>query len=168
MVYNGMDYISLIIGIFLGLIIYQAFTFACALFGRKHHYQERAITQTIYPNGGTLSLNASVELEAHRRYFRSIYSYIGSYPAWKAQQEFRELILSLNPPAKHCKYHFHNIDAYFGKVVDETNKLRHFHDHQISNGHGWEDGLLRQARGDLLLPEIIEKHTDFIKYTESK
>lgn len=124
---------------------------------------KEGIIRTAYPNGGSLDMNSRAELEAHRELFKSLYSYVGSYPAWKVQQEFRELILSLNPPTGHCAYHFHNLDDYLGKLVDGINKVRRFHEESISNGYGWDEDILKQARGDFLLPQIAQRHTDFLK-----
>lgn len=106
--------------------------------------------------------SSASELQAHRDLFKSIYQYTGSYPVWKVQQEFRELVLELNPGIDHCHFHFHNLDAYLSKLVDEVDKLRKFHDSHYSLGHGW-DNLLPQARGDHLLPKIIAKHNEFKK-----
>lgn len=106
--------------------------------------------------------NHNTELQAHRDLFKSLYQYVGSYPVWKVQQEFRELVLELNPGIDHCNFHFHNLDAYFTKLVNEMDKLRQYHDSHYSLGHGWGDAL-PQARGDHLLPKIVAKHTQFIK-----
>jgi hypothetical protein len=104
-----------------------------------------------------------VELEAHREFYKSVYHYVGNYPVWKVQQEFRELIGSLNPDSEFCLWHFHNLDAYLGKVVNETDKLRKYYDSSYSHGHGWGEHL-PNARGDHLLEGISKKHPKFQKH----
>lgn len=153
---------------FAAVPIYLVSLFTNYFLGKFVYQKAEGIIRTAYPNGGSLDMNSRAELEAHRELFKSLYSYVGSYPAWKVQQEFRELILSLNPPAEHCAYHFHNIDAYLGKLVDEINKVRKFHDESISKGYGWDNEILKQARGDFLLPEIAKKHTDFAQFKKKE
>jgi len=102
------------------------------------------------------------ELEAHRNLFKSVYHYTGSYPVWKVQQEFRELVESLKPDSVHCLWHFHNLDRYLSKLVDETDKLRQYHDETYTHGHGWGE-MLSGARGDHLLDAINQKHPNLQK-----
>lgn len=108
-----------------------------------------------------------LELEDYRRFFNSLYNYKGSYPAWKALQEYRELILALNPSEHHCAYHFHNVDSYLERVVDGLNLLRKYHG-EHRHGHGWSEDHLPGAKGDHLLERIKAKHPAFIDYDNSK
>lgn len=103
-----------------------------------------------------------LELEDLRALYKSLYQYKGSYPAWKALQEYRQLILSLNPGNDDCLYHFHCVDSYLNKVVDEINKLRKYNENY--RGHHWDEDTLPQAKGDHLLGQIAEHHPKFIDY----
>lgn len=40
----------------------------------------------------------SAELKAYRQFIDSVYFYAGNYPAWKAQQEYREYLHKIGLP----------------------------------------------------------------------
>ena len=132
----------------------------------KFVYQQReAIIRTVYPNGGSLDMNSRAELEAHRELFKSLYSYVGSYPVWKVQQEFRELILALEPNTDNpgYEYHFHNIDNYLSKIITLMAELKEI---RPSGDPFWDDEqTLSSAKGDYLLPQIRNKHPAFKEYS---
>ena len=78
-------------------------------------------------------------------FFNSVYTYHGSYPNWKAQQEFRDLV------SKDEAHHADAIDDYLSVVVDATRdcmlkrglRLDHFWETTekltIARGHrGWK------------------------------
>jgi len=94
----------------------------------------------------------SAELETHREFIASIYFYAGNYPAWKAQQEYREYLLDIGHPLKRNYSITHpenreQVDIYLGRIVDGfsvLNKNGYFRygDDHFSNEH------LSNARGD--------------------
>jgi hypothetical protein len=104
------------------------------------------------------------ELEDLRAMYKALYHYIGTYPAWKVLQEYRELILSLSSGSDDCLYHFHNVDSYLNNLVDQINKLRKYNGD--CNGHYWDDEHLPQAKGDYLLNQITARHPKFIDYSD--
>lgn len=116
------------------------------------------------PESAALGAQEIEELAQYRDAFKSLYHYVGSYPSWKALQEYRELVLSLKSDANHCEYHFYNVDAYLNKVVREIDNLRKYHDAQYSQGHGWNPDTLPQAKGDYLLQQIAARHSNFIDF----
>lgn len=65
----------------------------------------------------------SEEVEAYRKFIDSIHIYAGNYPAWKAQQEYREYLYKIGLPLKknHDVLHPENrdyLDIYLGRIVD--------------------------------------------------
>jgi hypothetical protein len=73
-------------------------------------------------------------------FFNTVYSYHGSYPNWKAQQEFRDLV------SKEATHHADAIDDYLSVIVDATR------DCMLKRGlpldHFWETTeKLANARG---------------------
>jgi hypothetical protein len=75
------------------------------------------------------------------KFFCSAYTYIGDYPNWKVQQEFRDLI-SINRT-----HHADAIDDYLGVLVDATRKC--MIDRGMPLGRGWETkDDLDGARGE--------------------
>lgn len=126
---------------------------------------KEGIIRTAYPNGGSLDMNSQSELEAHRELFKSVYSYVGSYPVWKVQQEFRELILALEPNTDNpgYEYHFHNIDNYLSKIITLMADLKEI---RPDGNPFWEDEqMLSRAKGDYLLEQIRNKHPAFKEYS---
>jgi hypothetical protein len=88
--------------------------------------------------------------DEYKEAIESLYFYVGSYPAWKAQQEYRELMFNMGLPVKHTSSptHVENIDQYLGKVVNVINHL--VHKNMIKCGdvdNFWKEGL-SEARGD--------------------
>lgn len=99
-------------------------------------------------------------LTFYKTFVDSIYFYAGSYPAWKAQQEFRQLMAGtgqplMAPPAskEQDSSWAGTLDAYLGRVVDGFAELRHhvrrfqYHD-PLSF---WGEDRLPIARGDQYL-----------------
>lgn len=101
------------------------------------------------------------ELDAYRDFYKAVYEYVGTYPNWKVQQEFRQLIATLGTSDNHNSWHFHNLDAYLGKLVDETNKIRKIYYAEDPNPLSEE--YLSEARGDEYLEVIKSKHPTFKK-----
>lgn len=101
------------------------------------------------------------ELQAYKDFYKAVYEYVGSYPNWKVQQEFRQLIATLGPSEDSSHFHFHNLDAYLEKLVNETNKIRKNYYGEAPD-HNWEK-YLSEARGDQYLEQIRLKHPDFKK-----
>jgi hypothetical protein len=94
------------------------------------------------------------ELEDCKIFIESIYSYAGNYPAWKAQQEYREILssthleLSVNTN-KHQLHKHEYVDRYLGRIVDSFKKLIEKRPQMaFGNLDFWEDNKLRHARGD--------------------
>lgn len=54
-------------------------------------------------------------------YAASVYQYSGTYPNWKAQQEFRQMLHER--PSVHCLQDPSPLNDYLAKLVDETKKL---------------------------------------------
>ena len=104
-------------------------------------------------------------LKDYKVFFDSAYIYMGSYPLWKVQQEFRELILALEPNTDNpsYEYHFHNIDNYLSKIITVMASLKQIR----PDGHPfWDDEQeLSGARGDYLLELIKNKHPAFKEYS---
>lgn len=145
-----------IVGIATGLGLAQLFSATFNLF-RGSHQPTSSIDK---------ELDLTVlkkELDAHRQFYKSIYHYHGSYPVWKVQQEFREIIESLKPDSEQCLWHFHNLDTYLSKLVDGVDSLRDYYDPEYSSGHGWGDQL-KFAKGDHLLDSIQLKHPNLQKF----
>lgn len=120
------------------------------------------------PVSVTMEVQEKEELAQYREAFKNLYHYIGSYPSWKAIQEYRELVLSLKPGTEYCDYHFHNVDAYLNKVVNELDNLRKYHADQYSKGYGWDSDTLPQAKGDYLLELIAARHPSFMNFNDQK
>jgi len=96
------------------------------------------------------------ELSAYKEFTKSAYQYIGSYPAWKAQQEYRESMMNLGFPisAEINEYptNEQNIDIYLGKIVDSFVILFSKVENQFGYNDLWEKEVLTMARGvDYLL-----------------
>ncbi|MEJ5069971.1 hypothetical protein WH292_19090 [Enterobacter sp. MYb186] len=103
-------------------------------------------------------------LNSYTKFVNDIYFYAGNYPAWKAQQEFRNflhdaympLTRNYDSPARSYAY---AVDDYLGRIVDAFVILR-----QEVNLEGkgddrrlWQEENLSQARGDIYL--IREQHS---------
>jgi len=65
------------------------------------------------------------ELDIYKQFFEDVYLYARSYPNWKAQQEFRNIMAQCDTPLpahqdapKLTKAQY--VDAYLGRVVDAT------------------------------------------------
>ncbi len=103
------------------------------------------------------------QLNNYRQFFNSVYHYEGSYPVWKVQQEFRGLILSMKTDLPGYEYHFHNIDNYLSRVIDEVAKRKELHP---AHNFAWDSTEeLAAAKGDEILEQIRLKHTSFKKYS---
>ncbi|QEY16009.1 hypothetical protein D0C16_08475 [Cellvibrio sp. KY-GH-1] len=100
------------------------------------------------------------ELEALRQFYLRIYTYLGNYPNWKVQQEYRHLLTTL-VSSQTCEfstpYHLHNIDHYLSRLVDETNAIAHYFPEL---GKALTDEDLAEARGDYYLSDIQNNHPD--------
>jgi len=97
-------------------------------------------------------------LNSYTKFVNDIYFYAGNYPAWKAQQEFRNFLhdagmpLTLNNDTQARGYEY-SVDEYLGRIVDAFVFLR-----QEVNLEGkgddqrlWQEENLSQARGDVYL-----------------
>lgn len=97
-------------------------------------------------------------LNSYTKFVNDIYFYAGNYPAWKAQQEFRNFLhdagmpLKLNNDTPERGYEY-VVDDYLGRIVDAFVILR-----QEGNLEGkgddqrlWQEENLSQARGDVYL-----------------
>jgi len=108
------------------------------------------------------------ELNDYKVFATSLYNYYGSYPAWKAQQEYRELlsnkgialtrrVLQSPDKLKSCT-HEEYIDIYLGRIVDAFTKMvRMYPTHFKGDHHYWYEEKLSSARGnDYLKKESLE------------
>ncbi len=87
------------------------------------------------------------ELNEYKKLFKSIYYYAGGYPNWKAQQEYREILLS-----EKGEREFQDpepLDDYLGRIVDATKELINKMGMPESKDFRWSDDL-SEARGDYL------------------
>ncbi|WP_286984112.1 hypothetical protein [Haliea sp.] len=98
------------------------------------------------------------KLENYEQFAEQCYWYIGSYPAWKAQSEFRELLAELGCPVDlKSKSRAASVDFYLGKVVDACAELREkvpsvkFGD----DAELWSNRRLPEARGDNWLAKSV-------------
>jgi hypothetical protein len=110
------------------------------------------------------------ELALLREFYKNVYWYIGSYPNWKVQQEYRQLLTTLEPNSNitagdQAPYHLHNIDAYLTKLVNESNKLADIFP-ELPGSHNQID--LDNRRGNPYLDQIIERHSTAVKYESEK
>lgn len=98
------------------------------------------------------------EVEDLRQFYLRIYTYLGNYPNWKVQQEYRHLLTTL-VSSQTCEfptpYHLHNIDHYLSRLVDETNAIAHYFPEL---GKALSDEDLAEARGDYYLSDIQKNH----------
>lgn len=95
------------------------------------------------------------ELEAYRKFIESVYFYAGNYPAWKAQQEYREYLHEIGLPLEtnYAVLHPENrdcLDIYLGRIVDAFVALNK--EGYLKDGLDiyWNE-LLSEARGDPFL-----------------
>ena len=87
------------------------------------------------------------ELVKHKEFFESAYMYCGSYPNWKAQQEYRQIIQERR--GEKFFQPTEPLDQYLGNLVDATKKLMQTSnsiDFIETNHYFWNEGL-SQARG---------------------
>lgn len=99
----------------------------------------------------------SAELDAHRRFVESIYYYSGNYPAWKAQQEFREYLHGLGLPLKTDYSTVYpakkeSIDIYLGNIVDAFVILKNEGYLRHGSGLYWNEELAKARGADYLAP----------------
>jgi len=94
-------------------------------------------------------------LNSYTKFADAIYFYAGNYPAWKAQQEFRNFLSDAGMPLSLQKRHperryEYSVDEYLGRIVDAFVVLRQ----EVNiNGKGdssvlWQESSLPHARGD--------------------
>ncbi|MDG3424566.1 hypothetical protein P5E72_24060, partial [Vibrio parahaemolyticus] len=96
------------------------------------------------------------ERDAYKRFVHSIAIYAGNYPAWKAQSEFRELMIS-------CEQHVpvidetldvpiqSYIDRYLGRIVDGLQELiyeQKLLSDFVPNEESWDPDSLEEVRGN--------------------
>lgn len=98
------------------------------------------------------------KVESYEEFAEQCYWYVGSYPAWKAQSEFRELLTELGCPADpKSESRAASVDFYLGKVVDACAELREkapsvkFGD----DAELWSNKQLPEARGDNWLAKSV-------------
>lgn len=94
-------------------------------------------------------------LNSYTKFVNDIYFYAENYPAWKAQQEFRNFLhdtgmpLTLNNDTPERGYEY-SVDEYLGRIVDAFVLLRQ----EVNlDGKGddrslWHESRLPEARGD--------------------
>ena len=83
-----------------------------------------------------------------KEFFEIAYQYCGSYPNWKAQQEYREIIQERS--GEQFFQPTEPLDQFLGKLVDATKKLLQTSDSINlvgTDSYFWNEGL-SQARGD--------------------
>lgn len=103
-----------------------------------------------------LKNNEDLLLKDYEKFVSSIYTYCGSYPAWKAQQEYRQVFFELGSPLSGSYAEIPKraelVDIYLGRLVDAFDTLinsvrqrkRGYKDH-------WGEGSLSERRGDYFL-----------------
>lgn len=100
------------------------------------------------------------ERDIYRDFVESIYIYIGSYPAWKAQAEYREYLSEIGRPLSVSKTEPYptkaeNVDIFLGRVVDGfsliMNKRSACVNLRLPSSEFWKKEKLSLARGDDLL-----------------
>lgn len=99
----------------------------------------------------------SAELEAHKKFIESVYIYVGNYPAWKAQQEYREYLNEMGLPldknySKLYPQKKESVDIYLGRIVDAFVTLNADGYFKCGSDAAWNE-LLSHARGDNFLTE---------------
>jgi len=101
----------------------------------------------------------------YARHCSEVYSYCGSYPNWKAQQELRELWVSIIDDKP--KYEiFSTLDNYLSRVVDSTKSL--FDSEGRYDNQGFWNERLSDARGDDYKKKVVAAGKPFIsQYDES-
>jgi hypothetical protein len=93
-------------------------------------------------------------LKAYENFVHTIYFYAGNYPAWKAQQEFRNILYDVGSPLTfkkdhHNQTHKHSVDAYLGRIVDAFAALRKEVNLNVRDDtRSWHESHLPNARGD--------------------
>ena len=116
-----------------------------------HTSQELAFLKTEFEK-------TKLECDEYIIFVNSVCNYVGSYPVWKAQQEYRELMYELGNPIlseiKGFPTHSQNVDIYLGKVVDSCVDLFKKVDFECGSSHWWEKEFLSTARGDNYLDKI--------------
>lgn len=105
-------------------------------------------------------------LEHYRDFAESVYIYTGSYPAWKAQSEYREMMAEQGKPVSGIYpgegeriTHAESVDNYLGKIVDSYSELMDKVGYSAFPGENlfWEeDSGLRKARGEEYLKANIK------------
>lgn len=105
-------------------------------------------------------------IQNYQFFYNTVHSYIGNYPLWKVQQEFRQLVLSLEPNKAFTdnEYHFHNIDNYLSKIIQVMADLKSIRARPDDFSHWDTKEMLSEAKGDYLLQEIKRKHPGFKNY----
>lgn len=97
-------------------------------------------------------------LKPYKVFADSISVYVGNYPAWKAQSEYRQALCDLGHPlsgeypSEGMSYptHAENVDLYLGRVVDGFYELKQKVPESVSGTH-WDVADLDSARGDIFL-----------------
>jgi hypothetical protein len=97
-------------------------------------------------------------LEPYKEFTDSISFYVGNYPAWKAQSEYRQAMsdlgrpLSGEYPSKGMSYptHAENVDLYLGRLVDGFSELKQKVPGSVPGTH-WGSVDLASARGGIFL-----------------
>ena len=97
--------------------------------------------------------NENSQLSDYKEFAKSIYYYAGSYPVWKAQSEYREMMMHemkhpLSGKYSDCPKKAELLDIYLGRVVDSFAKLIAKSDDFSVKNSFWSDERLPEARGD--------------------
>lgn len=91
-------------------------------------------------------------LNSYTKFVDAIYFYAGNYPAWKAQQEFRNFLYDAGMPLSlkkqnHERRYEYSVDEYLGRIVNAFVVLKR----EVplkDEGDSWQESRLPEARGD--------------------
>lgn len=103
---------------------------------------------------------------------QNIAFYAGNYGAWKAQQEFRDIVSSFNSEIKN-PHHFAAVDSYFDKLVGGIDSLSpealtrlNIERFTLKRRGGRE--LIKAAKGDDFYNEITQKNPEIIQLKDEQ
>lgn len=102
-------------------------------------------------------------LEPYREFANSVSVYVGNYPAWKAQSEYREVLRNLGQPlsgeypSSNASYptHAENVDLYLGRLVDGLSELNRQVPGSVPGTYWDSPEDLASARGEVFLKRSI-------------
>ena len=106
------------------------------------------------------------ERDLYRDFVESVSIYVGSYPAWKAQAEYREYLSEIGRPlsvdkAEPYPTKAENVDRFLGRVVDGffliMNHRSAYMRLRLPSSGLWRKERLSQARGDHFLVTLSKR-----------